>query len=561
MTKAQRHDSLIRPRDPDGAAAAERDLDRHGGSIPRPAAWLYAALFAIGLVAYGVAAWDRLGHPSRAPHFVYQADAWLHGRVSIAPACTVCAADGPCDPAPRPREWPYPGEDWAQVETVELTSGAQARGRRLLTRPFFRTLAGTELPLAEIRRTVARTTYVSFPAFPSVIMLPGAMMAGRAANDVIPTLFAAALILPLTLAVLRRLVEAGLSRRTIGDDLWLVAALAFGTVMFFCAVQGKVWFTAHVVGVVLALIYAWASIEAAHPAIAGSALAAAALTRAPMALMFPLIVFEAWRVAAGGVTPARVRRFCRFLVPFAIPLVVLAAISMAYNDVRFAAPLEFGHSYLAFGNGQPVGQQVQIEQFGLFSLHYLERNLAAAFALTPALLAAPPWVQVSGHGLAIWATTPILLTLLIRPGSKNPLRRALWVTIGCVAIPSLHYMNTGWVQFGYRFALDYLVFAVMLLAIGDCRFGIAAKVSIVVGVLINLFGAITFDRMWDYYRLAGDAYDLVARDVDRRLAAVAIVLAGAALVSWRARRRALGRSQAAPGTSGLRADGRNRDRR
>src|SRR3954469_15768326 len=40
---------------------------------------LYAVLFAIGLVIYGVVAWDRVLHPSAAPHFVYQADAWLGG--------------------------------------------------------------------------------------------------------------------------------------------------------------------------------------------------------------------------------------------------------------------------------------------------------------------------------------------------------------------------------------------------------------------------------------------------------------------------------------------------
>ena len=72
--------------------------------------------------------------------------------------------------------------------------------------------------------------------------------------------------------------------------LWLVATFAFGSVMFFSAVQGKVWYTAHVVGVALALVYAWASIEAKRPLVAGLALGAAALTRTPMAFMFPLFM-------------------------------------------------------------------------------------------------------------------------------------------------------------------------------------------------------------------------------------------------------------------------------
>jgi hypothetical protein len=70
-------------------------------------------------------------------------------------------------------------------------------------------------------------------------------------------------------------------------------------------------------------------------------------------------------------------------------------------------------------------------------------------------------------------------------------------------------MNSGWVQFGYRFALDYMVFLIMLIAIGGRPIGRFAKALIVAGIAINLFGAITFDRAWQYYRVGGNAYDVV----------------------------------------------------
>ena len=156
---------------------------------------LYAALFATGLIVYGLLAWDRVARPSPAPHFVYQADAWLHGHAAIDP--------------------PLTGDDWARVETVQLDDGSEARGRRLTTRPTFRALDGHELPAARIRRSLGKTAYMSFPPLPTLIMLPSAALAGRAGNDVIPTLVMAALILPLTLLALRRLVAAGLSRRSL----------------------------------------------------------------------------------------------------------------------------------------------------------------------------------------------------------------------------------------------------------------------------------------------------------------------------------------------------------
>jgi hypothetical protein len=448
---------------------------------------LYAALFAVGLVGYGLVAWDRIATQSSDPHFVLQADAWLHGRAAIEP--------------------PLKGDDWAQVETVALDDGTTASGRRLITRPVFRTLDGRELPLTRLRQSRGKTAYVSFPPFPAVIMLPGAALAGRAANDVVPTVLVAALILPLALLALRRLARAGLSTRSLGDDLWLVAALAFGSVLWFSAVQGKVWFTAHVVGVALALIYCWASIEAARPVVAGLALGAAALTRTAMAFMVPLMVCEAWRMSGGLAAwrtdrRAMLRALARPLVRFAVPLAGFAIAGMVFNQVRFGAPTEFGHSYLQ------VRQQALIEHHGLASYHYLARNLAVAFTLLPELLSGPPYVRISGHGLALWLTTPVLV-LVLWPRVRGPLHRPLWLCVAAVALPSLLYQNSGWLQFGYRFSLDYLVLVILLLAVGGRPLTRTVKALIIAGIVINLFGAVTFYRAWQFYRVDGNSYDVV----------------------------------------------------
>ena len=430
---------------------------------------LYALLFVIGLVVYGLVAGNRLWRQSEAPHFVYQADAWLHGVAEVAP--------------------PLPNDDWAQVETVTLDDGSVVQGRRMLTQQKFQLLGGGDVDSVHIRRSLGFTAYVSFPALPSVIMLPGALLWGRTANDVIPTLLVAALILPLTLLMLRRLAVAGLSKRSIADDLWLVATLAFGSVLFFSSVQGKVWYTAHVVGVALSLVYLWASIEAKRPIAAGLALGAAALTRTAMAFMFPLFLLELWRVAKGDR-----KQLVRTLARFAVPVLGFAILGMLYNQLRFHSPTEFGHKYLALGNHQPVRQQLQIEHWGLASLHYLPRNLAVAFGQVPQL---SPF-KISGHGLAMWVTTPLLF-LLVLPRDRGPMHWALWITVALVAAPSLLYMNSGWFQFGYRFSLDYFVFLIALLAIGGRPLGRVAKALILFGIALNLFGAITFERQPRFY--------------------------------------------------------------
>jgi len=435
---------------------------------------LYAVLFAIGLAVYGALAWDRLGKQSVAPQFVVQADAWLHGHLDVQPVTS--------------------DADWAKVETVVLADGREVQGRRMTTQALFRTLHGERIPTSQIRQSKGFAWYVSFPPVPALLMVPSALIGGRGGNDVIPTVLIAAAILPLFLLVLRRLREAQLSKRSETEELWLVALLAFGTVLFFSSVQGKVWYTAQVCGVALALTYTWASIEAKRPVVAGLALGAAALTRTAMAFMVPLFLFELWRCRRGD--------YKRVLVRFGIPVAAFAIAGMVYNAVRFGSPTEFGHTYL------DVRQQAQIEQWGLASYHYLGRNLTVALTLLPEWLGRAPWIQIGGHGLALWVTTPLLLFLLW-PRDRPAIHRALWLTVACVALPSLLYQNSGWVQFGYRFSLDYMVFLVMLLAIGGRPLGRLGKTLIIIGLLVNLFGAVTFDRDWAYYRVGGNAYDVV----------------------------------------------------
>jgi hypothetical protein len=432
----------------------------------------YAVLFAIGLAVYGTLAWSRLGGQSIAPHFVIQADAWLHGQTTIE--------------QPVPGGW---GNDWAKVDTVVLADGREVRGR--YARNEFRILGGEVVPAASVRKRLGSTAYMSFPPLPTLLMLPSAAVAGRAGSDTIPNLLVAALIPPLALLVLRRLAAAGLSKRSEGDDLWLVALLAFGTVMLYASVQASVWYLAHVCGVVLALVYAWAAIEAKRPLVAGLALGAAALTRTPMAFMFPLFVLEAIRMAGG---PRQWRAAVAPVLRFAAPVVAFAIAGGLYNYVRFGSFSEFGHTYLE------VRQQAQIEEHGLFSGHYLLRNLVVAFLQVPLSIPRWPYVAFSGHGLALWVTTPALALLASR--AKSPIRTALWVTIACVALPSLLYQNTGWVQFGYRFALDYMVFVVMLIACCGRALTVPAKLLIVASVVVNIAGAIVFGRFDDRFVVA-----------------------------------------------------------
>jgi hypothetical protein len=449
--------------------------------MTRPALAIFCAplaIFFIALVVYGGVAGRRLGAQSPDPHFVAQAYAWLQGRLDLD-------------------RWPEGADDPAVVEHVVLDDGTGVRGRRLLTRDTFRTAGGEEIPMARIRGSRGAEYHVAFPPFPAAVLLPMVFIFGPAANDVIATVVLGALAPALLLVVLQRLRERGLSTRSPRDELWLAVLLGFGTVLFFSTVQGRVWYTAHVIGVDLSLLYVWASIDADRPYLAGTFLGLAFLTRAPMLFMFPLFVAEMWRTGR--------RNELRRWMAFAAPVAVLGTLAAWHNYARFGEVTEFGHNYLA------VRQQLDVEKYGLFSLHYLPRNLFAAFALLPDVSAHTPYVRISGHGLAMWITTPPLL-LLLAPRPRGVFQRGLWITAASVAVWTLLYQNTGWFQFGYRFSLDYLVFLILLLAVDARPLTRFVRGLVVLAIVINLFGAVTFDRYPEFYRGDAAAYRALVHD-------------------------------------------------
>lgn len=402
--------------------------------------------YVVCLAAFGAAMGDRLARPSRDNHYVHMADGMLHGRMFLEGR-------------------PPHRNDWAEYD-----------GK----------------------------WFVCFPPLPAVLMLPGVAAQGLGFNDRLFTLFFAAGGPALMIALLQLLARRGrLARRP--WELWALAALyGFGTVYFFCAVQGSVWFTAHMVASVMLLAFLTASVDARHPALAGLFLGLAFACRPPALLALPFFAFEAVRLRADPAAPGLlrwiasglrgmgVRGLLRTSLAFALPLASVLGALMALNAARFGDPFEFGHRYLQ------VIQTARIEKWGLFDYHYLGRNLAVVLTSLPWLLPDPPYVKVSLHGLALWVTTPAFLWLL---WPKPATREYLWIaaTALLVASMSLLYQNSGWVQFGYRFSCDFAPLLVLLLALNGRRLGKLFVAAVVLSIAVNLFGAITFDRMRGFY--------------------------------------------------------------
>ncbi len=393
---------------------------------------LELALVAGSFAALALFAGPRFLRQSHAPHFIYQADAWLHGQLHLRVS------------PPDDNDWVRLGDRW----------------------------------------------YVSFPPGPALLMLPGVALWGFQLDDVSFTLAFAALNVLLLFLLLESFRRAGEHRRSRGEDAELAVLFAFGTVAFWCSIRGEVWFTAEVLGVTASLLYLMAAHRARRPLLAGLAWSLATVTRAP--LLFSAIFFLL-EVVAGGERPGggwrdpavwRDRARWRRLALFALGATPLLAAAAWSNQVRFGSPFDFGHAH--FWNNRV---NAEVQRYGLFSLHYLEAQLHAAFTRLPHLeggrLAWDP------NGMSLFLTTPLFLWLLW-PRERPRLHLALWLTVAATAVPGFLYQNTGYVQFGYRFSLDWTPYLFLLLALGARPMGRAFWAAGLLGVAVNTWGALVF---------------------------------------------------------------------
>jgi hypothetical protein len=425
------------------------------------AAFVYIAASAVYAAFAGT---QRLGEHTPYNHYALLADAWLHGRQDLA--------HGPP---------PYAmNNDFAEFN-----------GK----------------------------TYISFPPFPAVLMLPLVKLAGSPENfrDGQFIIWLAGIAPAVLLLVLEKLRRSGRSYRSELENLGLAMLFAFGTVYFFTAVEGTVWFAAMVVGTACQALYVLFALDAERPLLAGAMLGCAFMSRPTMLLAAPLFALEAVRVSwsefpppAGGSRIERIRaawgsldkpRLAKSYAVFALPILVAFGANSLLNHARYQSwsPFDPGHEYLT------VGWRARIIRWGLFGYHFLGKNLGIALTNLPwlpprdavAQFGAP--FKINEHGLALWFTTPIYFWLLWpRRFDGQPDRKWLYTVAALsAALPAamdLLYQNSGWRQFGYRFSNDYAVLLFVLLAVGARPLRAFFATAAAWGLAWNVFGAATFDK-------------------------------------------------------------------
>lgn len=323
--------------------------------------------------------------------------------------------------------------------------------------------------------------YVSFPPAPSLLLMPFVAIWGIDFSQIYFSMILGAVDVVLFWYLM------GLLNITRTTKLLMTPFFAFGTVLFFTATTGTAWHYVHVASVFYALLAIIFLLRRSSPLLPGIFLGLAFLSREPTIMAAPF--FGYWIVrqrhdpffSLEGIRAVlRDRKtlyqfglFCAGLLPF-------IAFFFWYNNYRFGSPLDTGYDVL-YNNYQGISynlrraQAPDAEQFNMFDLRNIPISLHTLFLMPPDFFSGWSLFRPSPYGLSVLFTSPAFVYAFLVKG-KSVLKPACWLAIIFVSAPLLLHYSQGWVQFGYRFLLDFAPYLLILTALGfDAHTSMAAR--------------------------------------------------------------------------------------
>jgi hypothetical protein len=167
------------------------------------------------------------------------------------------------------------------------------------------------------------------------------------------------------------------------------------------------------------------------------------------------------------------------------------AVTGWWDWVRFGSVLETGYA-IAWITTPLDNLRFQ----GLFSTTHLPPNVALFLGGGFGTRENFPWLVPSNMGHSILLTTPAVL-IAFGAGLRERLNQVLWASVILVAIPVfLYYGGGGANTYGYRYAMDFVPFLIVLAAIAmKDRFGNLERILIGLSIFFVCYGYI-----WQIYK-------------------------------------------------------------
>jgi hypothetical protein len=243
--------------------------------------------------------------------------------------------------------------------------------------------------------------------------------------------------------------------------LWITAGFAT-TTLWWVAGMGGTHHMAQISAVFFSLLALYLALAQRLPVLGGLCFALAVGSRLPVGLSLPLFLYL-YR-----------RQWWQFLLG-TVPIAVAIA---AYNIARFGSPIDFGYARIPSGSDKLVTDEPWYNH-GLESVLYIPNGLNTM--LLSGFSIRPSW---AGASLAL--TAPFLFWSFTAGGR---LAIIAGVSAALVLLVDLMHGNSGFAQFGYRFALDATPILLLLIGLGSQkRLPLGLRPAVVFGAIFTLWG-------------------------------------------------------------------------
>ncbi len=300
--------------------------------------------------------------------------------------------------------------------------------------------------------------FVTFPPFPSVIMLPFALMFQENTPDH---------WINLCFGIGMAICAYKIAKLYIESDItafFLSLFLCIGSNFLFLTVTGWVWFLAQVMGSFFTLLSFYFVLakknNRLYDGLSLLSLACALGCRPFQIIYLPIVLYLMYQPFM-HVEQKRLWRFVRYLLIVSIPAILLGCFFMWLNWSRFGNVFEFGHNYLP--------EHLESEH-GQLSTFYLPGNLRGLFALPSfderGIVHFPQF-----NGAAFWLVSPIVVVYFfslvvmsikkyrVHDDTVSPNATLLFLPFALVVLHlillCMHNVMGGW-HFGHRYTLDAL---------------------------------------------------------------------------------------------------------
>jgi len=320
--------------------------------------------------------------------------------------------------------------------------------------------------------------FVSFPPVPSIPIYFLTFILGSEVPDGLLIKLYALLSLLILFRFLRRR----------GTSLFRSAFWAF-TICFSSSLLpliwiGAVWYQAQVLAFLL-ILGAINLMEGDHPLPALTLYALAVGCRPFHVLYGPLLILlYVLRKQEAGV---RLKAIALRLLPGVLAGLFVAILYGVYNFIRFDNPLEFGHNHLPEFSFQGGTQ---------FSLRHVADNLSSYVFSLPFEESAEA-LKLKPMGFSLFLANPVLLILLFR-SVIDVFRKRLGLQQGLVLFFFflhlfflLMHRTFGGFQYGARYAVDLIPYAVLYLALRQVeKHSIIETAVMLAGLGMSIYGSL-----------------------------------------------------------------------